>query len=153
MAKNSGVSLFALAICAVAVLGQLSAAAQQKAASGQGSDAKDELAQNFLAEHEIARRFHIDPADLPPPKTGAIVRLYASHLNLGEGAQPSRPMLLGAIQPYVVYVPRSYRAGQAAPWYQPAGRRRFHPAGTPSADAQPRRPLLPCPVRPDIPTR
>ncbi|TMK16239.1 MAG: hypothetical protein E6G68_10080, partial [Actinobacteria bacterium] len=49
------------------------------------------------------------------PKTGAIVRLYASHLNLGEGAQPSRPMLLGAIQPYVVYVPRSYRAGQAAP--------------------------------------
>jgi glucose/arabinose dehydrogenase len=33
----------------------------------------DELRQNFLAEHEIGRRFHIDPADLPPPKTGAIV--------------------------------------------------------------------------------
>jgi hypothetical protein len=42
-------------------------------ASGQGSDPKDELAQNFLAEHEIGRRFHIDPNDLPAPKTGPIV--------------------------------------------------------------------------------
>src|SRR6266478_9691071 len=73
MAKNSGISLSALAICAAAVLPLLSAAAQQKPASGQGSDAKDELAQNFIAEHEIGRRFHIDPADLPAPKTGAIV--------------------------------------------------------------------------------
>ena len=31
------------------------------------------LAQNFQAEHEIGRRFHIDPADLPAPKTGPIV--------------------------------------------------------------------------------
>src|SRR5437763_6484324 len=33
----------------------------------------DELKQNFLIEHEIGRRFHVDPADLPPPKSGAVV--------------------------------------------------------------------------------
>ena len=33
----------------------------------------DELAQNFAAEHEIGRRFHVNPADLPPPKTGPVV--------------------------------------------------------------------------------
>jgi len=32
-----------------------------------------ELARNFAAEHEIGRRFHIDPNDLPAPKTGPIV--------------------------------------------------------------------------------
>ena len=32
-----------------------------------------EFARNFAAEHEIGRRFHIDPADLPAPKTGPIV--------------------------------------------------------------------------------
>ena len=40
---------------------------------GQGSTTKDELAQNFAAEHEIGRRFHIDPNDLPAPKTPPIV--------------------------------------------------------------------------------
>src|SRR5439155_2609668 len=73
MAKSSRNSSIALAACAVAVLALSSAASQQKAAPGQTSDTKDELAQNFLAEHEIGRRFHIDPADLPAPKTGAIV--------------------------------------------------------------------------------
>jgi glucose/arabinose dehydrogenase len=33
----------------------------------------DALALNFQAQHEIGRRFHIDPADLPAPKTGPIV--------------------------------------------------------------------------------
>src|SRR5438105_7408099 len=33
----------------------------------------DELQRNFIAEHEIGRRFHVDPADLPPPKSGAVV--------------------------------------------------------------------------------
>src|SRR6476620_6389973 len=32
-----------------------------------------ELARNFATEHEIGRRFHIDPNDLPAPKTGPIV--------------------------------------------------------------------------------
>jgi glucose/arabinose dehydrogenase len=73
MTKNFGISSTALAACATAVLALSSAVAQQKAAPGQASDAKDELVQNFLTEHEIGRRFHVDPADLPPPKTGAIV--------------------------------------------------------------------------------
>ena len=31
------------------------------------------LGQNFKAEHEIGKQYRIDPAELPPPKTGAIV--------------------------------------------------------------------------------
>ena len=34
---------------------------------------ESELARNFAAEHEIGRRFHIDPSDLPAPKSGPIV--------------------------------------------------------------------------------
>src|SRR5690349_7266652 len=33
----------------------------------------DALKQNFVTEHAIGRRFRIDPAGLPPPKTGPIV--------------------------------------------------------------------------------
>jgi glucose/arabinose dehydrogenase len=33
----------------------------------------EELKQNFAAEHEIGRRFQIDPNNLPAPKTGPIV--------------------------------------------------------------------------------
>jgi len=50
-----------------------SSEAQQKDARGQAPSDKDNFTQNFLAQHEIGRRFHIDPAQLPPPKTGAIV--------------------------------------------------------------------------------
>ena len=73
MARKSGISSIALAACAAGLLALSSAAAQQSAATGQGSGTKDELAQNFAAEHEIGRRFHFDPNDLPPPKTGPIV--------------------------------------------------------------------------------
>ncbi len=73
MTKNSGTSLIALIAVVVTTLALSYAAAQKAAAPGQGSDPKDELAQNFLAEHEIGRRFRIDPADLPAPKTGPIV--------------------------------------------------------------------------------
>jgi glucose/arabinose dehydrogenase len=44
-----------------------------RGASGQAADTKDALAQNFAIEHEIGRRFHIDPNDLPPPYTAPIV--------------------------------------------------------------------------------
>ena len=37
------------------------------------SESESELKRNFAAEHEIGRRYHIDPADLPAPKTGPIV--------------------------------------------------------------------------------
>jgi len=49
------------------------------------------------------------------PTSGSMDRLYASHLDLGEGAQGTRPMLLGKIQPYAAYVPTTYRPGHAAP--------------------------------------
>jgi glucose/arabinose dehydrogenase len=74
MATKSGISSIALAASAAAVLALSSASAQQQAAAPrQGSVTKEELGQNFQAEHEIGRRFHIDPNDLPAPKTGPIV--------------------------------------------------------------------------------
>src|SRR5712691_5722158 len=69
MARNAGFSLIALALLAGTALA-LSPAAAQKAPA---PEAKDDLARNFLAEHEIGRRFHIDPADLPAPKTPPVV--------------------------------------------------------------------------------
>jgi glucose/arabinose dehydrogenase len=73
MARNSRKSLMTLAACAAAVLALSSAAAQQRAETAQAGDTKDELAQNFAAEHEIGQRYHFDPNELPPPKTGPIV--------------------------------------------------------------------------------
>lgn len=49
------------------------------------------------------------------PTTGFLCRLYASHLDLGEGATTQRPMLRGKIQPYGVYVPTTYQPGSPAP--------------------------------------
>jgi hypothetical protein len=55
-----------------AALGFFSADAQQNGAPMQAPGVNN-FTQNFLAQHEIGRRFHIDPADLPPPKSGPIV--------------------------------------------------------------------------------
>jgi glucose/arabinose dehydrogenase len=70
---NSRISLIALAASAAAVMALSPAIAQQQGAPRQSAATKEELAQNFQAEHEIGRRFHIDPNDLPAPKTGLIV--------------------------------------------------------------------------------
>ena len=70
---KSRISLIALIASAATVLALSAVAAEQPAASGQGSVMKEELAQNFQAEHEIGRRFHVDPNDLPAPKAGPIV--------------------------------------------------------------------------------
>src|SRR5436309_14726184 len=67
MTKNSGIALVALTALAAGALALSSAGADQSPAP------KDELAQNFAAEHEIGRRFQIDPANLPEPKTPPIV--------------------------------------------------------------------------------
>ena len=72
MAKNCGIGQIASSGLAAAVLALLALGAGGPAA-GQSSASKDELAQNFAAEHEIGRRFHIDPNDLPAPKTPPIV--------------------------------------------------------------------------------
>src|SRR5215831_13938509 len=72
MTKHSGVFLATLVALLTPGLTLSSAAERPNAAASQtpGSDA---LTQNFLTEHEIGRRFHIDPADLPAPKSGPIV--------------------------------------------------------------------------------
>ena len=70
---KSRISLIALIASAATMLALSSVAAEQPAASGQGSVTKEELAQNFQAEHDIGRRFHVDPNDLPAPKAGPIV--------------------------------------------------------------------------------
>src|SRR5918912_1572439 len=61
----------------LAVLGSLGlvlpSIGAEKAAAPPDKAAADPAAQNFAAEHEIGRRFHIDPNDLPAPKTGPIV--------------------------------------------------------------------------------
>jgi len=67
MTKNSGIGLVALAVLAAGGF------ALSAAAAGQAPAPKDELAQNFAAEHEIGRRFQIDPANLPAPKTPPVV--------------------------------------------------------------------------------
>ena len=72
MAKNSGIGQIAPSALAAAVLAVLALGASHNA-GGQSSPSKDELAQNFAAEHEIGRRFHIDLNDLPAPKTPPIV--------------------------------------------------------------------------------
>ena len=50
----------------------------------------EELKQNFAAEHEIGRRFQIDPNNLPAPKTGPIVT-NRSHVVPYAGQAPSVP--------------------------------------------------------------
>ena len=73
MVKNSGIGHIALAGLAAGALALLALGVQHNVARGQASPSKDDLAQNFAAEHEIGRRFRIDPNDLPAPKTPPIV--------------------------------------------------------------------------------
>jgi pimeloyl-ACP methyl ester carboxylesterase len=49
------------------------------------------------------------------PATGYLNRLYVSHLDLGEGLRAARPVMVGRIQPYAVYVPTTYEPGTPAP--------------------------------------
>jgi glucose/arabinose dehydrogenase len=60
-------------IAIVLIASTLLAGAQQKEARDAASDAKEKFAKNFEAQHEIGRRFRVDPAELPAPKTSAIV--------------------------------------------------------------------------------
>src|SRR5436190_4791184 len=53
-----------------AALTLLTAAAAQHGA-GQSND--EELRRNFAAQHEVGRKFQINPNDLPAPKSGPIV--------------------------------------------------------------------------------
>ena len=72
----------AAAIVALTVaLGPASAAAQQAAAPEPDSGLK----RNFAAEHEIGRRYRIDPAELPAPKAGRIATGRSLILNPAVG--------------------------------------------------------------------
>ena len=73
MRKQSEIyTMVGMALMASA-LGLSFAGAQQKLAREEPPGTKDTFTQNFLAQHEIGRRFRIDPAELPAPKTSAIV--------------------------------------------------------------------------------
>lgn len=68
--RISFIMLVTLTSCAVV----LSAAnAQQNGTRGEAPSNSGNLTQNFLAQHEIGRRFQIDPGELPAPKAGPIV--------------------------------------------------------------------------------
>jgi glucose/arabinose dehydrogenase len=73
MAQISRRSAAALTALAAGALALSYAALDRDALSAPQPGLADMLAQNFQAQHEIGRRFHIDPADLPPPKDGPIV--------------------------------------------------------------------------------
>ena len=78
MTKNSGIGLVALAALVAGAFALSSAAADQAPAP------KDELAQNFAAEHEIGRRFQFDAANLPAPKTPPVVTNRVLIIPFGE---------------------------------------------------------------------
>ena len=60
------------------------------AAEPQSTSSAERLQQNFLAEHEIGKRFQIKPEELPPPKTGPIVTNRSLTLPL-SGQSPQVP--------------------------------------------------------------
>ena len=71
--KRQPQTCFLVAVTLVAsTLGLSFASAQQKVVGSEMSD-KEKFSQNFIAQHEIGRRFRIDPTELPAPKTSAIV--------------------------------------------------------------------------------
>ena len=71
MTRNSNrwLSVLALVFGGVVVL----ASGWRSANSAAEAPATNSLAQNFQAEHEIGRKFHVDPNELPAPKVGTIV--------------------------------------------------------------------------------
>src|SRR5215510_5468391 len=82
MASYSLTSLLTLsiALCALPALAQPHAA----------PPTPDALKENFLAEHELGRRFSIDPAQLPAPKSSPIVTNRSLTLPI-EGQAPQVP--------------------------------------------------------------
>src|SRR5262249_44432297 len=58
-----------ISLALIAMIGMLATAAAQQTAD-QATD--EELKQNFAAEHELGRRFQVDPNKLPEPKASPI---------------------------------------------------------------------------------
>jgi glucose/arabinose dehydrogenase len=72
MTRNSTTGFIAV-VALIAATVALTSAGAQKNDTPAPATANDELARNFQAEHEIGRRFRVDPAELPAPKTTPIV--------------------------------------------------------------------------------
>jgi dienelactone hydrolase len=105
--------------------GTLADPAANSGSRGAGAGSwRDHAQAHALADRDISA-FHADidfrklrakTTDLSRvPRSGVMVRLYASRLDLGEGMQTQRPMMRGRIQPYVLYVPPTYSARSRAP--------------------------------------
>src|SRR5262249_35687020 len=93
MASRSLTSLLTLsiALCALPALAQPKAAPAHKAAPApKAAPAQDALKENFIAEHELGRRFSLDPAQLPAPKSSPIVTNRSLTLP-SEGHVPQVP--------------------------------------------------------------
>src|SRR6202007_416810 len=61
------------ALVALLAAGLRLSSAAERPNEAAGQTATEALTQNFSAEHEVGRRFGIDPADLAAPKSGPIV--------------------------------------------------------------------------------
>jgi glucose/arabinose dehydrogenase len=72
-ATRLGKNFLVLGACVLAGLALPVADALLNAAHAQAVNTPDDLKQNFAVQHEIGRRFRIDPAELPAPKTTPIV--------------------------------------------------------------------------------
>jgi glucose/arabinose dehydrogenase len=76
MAARSNIAINVLAIALTAALTAVlgfSIAFAQRPPAEKTPPPDNAVEQNYLAEHEIGRRFHIDPASLPAPKVPPIV--------------------------------------------------------------------------------
>ncbi len=71
--KYAGSRRIALGTLVAGALVSSLTGAQRNEARGQATSSQDSLTANFQNQHETGHRFHIDPADLPAPKTGPIV--------------------------------------------------------------------------------
>ena len=99
MASRSLTSLLTLsiALCALPALAQPKAAPAPKA-----TPAQDALKENFIAEHELGRRFSLDPAHLPPAEAKEVkvaVQLGKAAYKKGEPIE----MTVTTSQPGYVY--------------------------------------------------
>ena len=82
----------------------------------ESSAAPDEDQSAALAAGDISRYRHTLDFDAiragaehtTVPRTGTMVRFFPSRLSLGEGRDGGFPAHLGQLQPYSIYVPRSY---------------------------------------------
>ena len=105
MRKRSETCFLVAVALISSTLGFSFADAQQKVAREETSGTKDRFTQNFLAEHEIGRRYQIDPGNLPTPKSGSIVTdrsltlPYAGQIPQVPPGFTATPFVTGLVNP------------------------------------------------------